>query len=52
VDPQPPTQALRANSGTYASPMDLSLRSQLQDLFNPEISQLEHMLDWDLSHWR
>jgi hypothetical protein len=24
----------------------------LQELFNPEISQLEQMLDWDLRHWR
>ena len=52
VDPQPPTQILRANSGSYASPMDPSLRAQLQELFNPEISQLEQLLGWDLSHWR
>lgn len=52
VDPQPPTQTLRANSGSYASPMDPSLRAELQELFNPEISQLEQMLGWDLSHWR
>ena len=28
------------------------LRAQLQELFNPEISQLEHLLGWDLSAWR
>lgn len=52
VDPQPPTEALRANSGSYTSPMDPTVRAQLQELFNPEISQLEQMLGWDLSHWR
>ena len=48
----PPMQSLRANSGRYSSPMDPALRAQLQELFNPEISQLEHLLGWDLSAWR
>ena len=52
IDPQPPVQALRANSGSYASPIDPTVHAQLQDLFNPDISQLEQMLGWDLSHWR
>lgn len=52
VDHLPPAQALRANKGSYASPMETTVRSQLQALFNPEISQLEHLLGWDLSKWR
>jgi len=52
VDPLPPAQPLRANSGRYTSPMDPVTRSQLQQLFDPEISQLEQLLGWDLSHWR
>jgi hypothetical protein len=52
VDPQPLTQPLRANTGSYSSPMDPAIRAQLQELFNPEISQLEQMLGWDLNHWR
>ena len=52
VDPQPPSKPLRANSGRYTSPMDPQVRAQLQQLFNPEITQLEQLLNWDLSHWR
>lgn len=52
VDPLPAAQPLRANNGSYSSPMDPSIRGQLQELFNPEISQLEQMLGWDLNHWR
>ena len=48
----PPSRTLRANRGRYTNPMDAGLRAQLQQLFNPEISQLEQMLGWDLSHWR
>jgi hypothetical protein len=52
VDPLPADQPLRANKGSYSSPMDPIIRAQLQELFNPEISQLEQMLGWDLSEWR
>jgi hypothetical protein len=52
VEPRPVEQPLRANKGSYSSPMDPSIRTHLQELFNPEISQLEQMLGWDLSHWR
>jgi hypothetical protein len=52
VEPQPPAKPLRANSGHYTSPMDPAIRIQLQQLFDPEISQLEQLLGWDLSHWR
>jgi hypothetical protein len=31
--------------------MDPAIGAQPQELFNPEISQLEQMLDWDLRHW-
>ena len=52
VDNLPPAAALRANSGSYSNPMDPAIRAQLQKLFNPEISQLEQLLGWDLSQWR
>jgi len=52
VDPRPVSQPLRANTGSYSSPMDPAIRAQLQALFNPEIHQLEQMLGWDLRHWR
>lgn len=52
IDHVPPAQSLRANKGSYARPMEATVRSQLQELFNPEISQLEHVLGWDLSEWR
>jgi hypothetical protein len=52
MDPLPVAQPLRANKGSYSSPMDPTIRAQLQELFNPEISQLEQMLGWDLSAWR
>ena len=52
VEPLPPAGALRANRGSYASPMDPAISTQLQQLFNPEIRQLEQLLGWDLSQWR
>jgi hypothetical protein len=52
VDPLIPANTLRANRGSYSSPMAPALRSHLQQLFNPEITQLEQLLNWDLSHWR
>lgn len=52
VEPRLPAETLRANSGQYANSMDPSIRVQLQRLFGPEISQLEQLLGWDLSHWR
>jgi hypothetical protein len=52
VEPLPPRQALSANSGRYSSPIDPELRARLQQHFDPEISQLEQLLGWDLSHWR
>lgn len=52
VDPLPPAQPLRANTGRYTTAMEPSLRAHLQQLFHGEITQLEQMLGWDLSHWR
>ncbi|MBV2352137.1 sulfotransferase domain-containing protein [Synechococcus sp. HK05] len=52
VEPLPPAQPLRANSGRYGKAMEARLRDQLQQLFHAEITQLEQMLGWDLSHWR
>jgi hypothetical protein len=52
VEPRPVDQPLRANKGSYSSPMDPGIRAHLQELFGPEISQLEHMLGWDLGQWR
>jgi hypothetical protein len=52
VDPLIPAQTLKANRGNYANPMDPALRNHLQQLFNPEITQLEQLLNWDLSQWR
>jgi hypothetical protein len=52
VDPVPATQPLRANKGSYRNPIDVDVRAQLQELFIPEINQLEQMLGWNLSHWR
>ena len=48
----PRTHSVNSNRGSYASSMDSDVRRQLQAIFNPEISQLEQMLDWDLSSWR
>jgi hypothetical protein len=52
VDALQAVQPLRANSGRYRTPMDAAVRSQLQQLFDAEITQLERMLGWDLSDWR
>ena len=48
----PITYSVNTNSGTYASSMDCNVRRQLQAIFDPEISQLEQMLGWDLKSWR
>ena len=48
----PSTHSVNTNRGRYGSHMDSHVRSQLQAIFNPEISQLEQMLGWDLSSWR
>ena len=48
----PRTHSVNSNRGSYASSMDSDVRRQLQAIFNPEISQLEQMLGWDLSSWR
>jgi hypothetical protein len=52
VEPLEPNQPLQANRGSYGSPMAPAVRQQLQELFNPEITQLEQLLGWDLSDWR
>jgi hypothetical protein len=41
-----------ANTGTYTKTMNPDTRAKLQAIFDPEISQLEQMLGWNLSHWR
>jgi hypothetical protein len=51
VEPLPPSQPLQANRGTYSRRMDPAVRHQLQQLFNPEIAQLEQLLGWDLRQW-
>tara|TARA_B100000073_G_scaffold78256_1_gene59248 strand:+ start:526 stop:1281 length:756 start_codon:yes stop_codon:yes gene_type:complete len=52
VDYHPFASVVYANPGTYPKPMHLATRAKLQAIFDPEISQLEKMLRWDLSHWR
>ena len=52
VEHQPCSSVVNANPGNYAMPMDIATRAKLQAIFDPEISQLEEMLGWDLNHWR
>ncbi len=52
VEPIPPAQPLQANRGRYPNRIDPAVHQQLQQLFNPEIAQLEQLLGWDLNHWR
>ena len=52
LEPLEPSQLIRANRGRYHRAMDPAVRRQLQQLFHPEIQQLEQLLDWDLSHWK
>ena len=52
VEAREPSQKLQANRGHYPSTMDPEIQSYLQELFNPEIAELEQLLGWDLSHWR
>lgn len=52
VKPLALDEALQANRGSYSSPVDPVIRTQLQRLFKPEIDQLEQLLEWDLSRWR
>ena len=49
---EPCATAINANLGTYSRPMHAKTRTMLQDIFDPEISQLEQMLGWNLNHWR
>ena len=52
VEHQPSISVVNANPGNYPKPMEIATRAKLQAIFDPEISQLEQMLGWDLNHWR
>jgi hypothetical protein len=44
-------QPIHVHEGRYAQPMPESVRSHLKQLYQPEIQELERLLDWDCSHW-